>query len=102
MTNKSYCKHCNKETYNIANDGLVTCSECWQVKAETYKMEAFKNDELLNKIVEKPVQQTYIPHCPTCGSPDIVRISTVSKTTNTILFGLLGNKRKKTFYCNNL
>lgn len=42
-----------------------------------------------------------IPHCPTCNSTNIKRISTTAKVTNIAMFGLLGNKRKKTFYCNN-
>lgn len=41
------------------------------------------------------------PHCPTCNSTNIKRISTSAKVTNIAMFGLLGNKRKKTFHCNN-
>lgn len=41
-----------------------------------------------------------IPKCPTCQSTNIQKISTVSKVTNTALFGLYGNKRKKQFHCN--
>lgn len=47
----------------------------------------------------KPVVNT--PHCPTCNSTNIKRISTTTKVTNIAMFGLLGNKRKKTFHCNN-
>lgn len=42
-----------------------------------------------------------IPHCPTCNSTNIKRISTTAKVTNIAMFGLLGNKRKKTYHCNN-
>lgn len=101
MSNKSYCKYCNKETYNVINDGIVTCSECWQVKVETYKIEALKNDELLKKIIEKPIQQTYTPHCPTCGSPDIQKISITERAVSVIGFGLLSKKINKTFKCKN-
>jgi len=45
--------------------------------------------------------QSNIPHCPTCNSTDIKKISTTAKVTNIAMFGLLGNKRKKTFHCNN-
>ena len=42
-----------------------------------------------------------IPHCPTCSSTNIHKISTASKALNVGMFGLLGNKRKKQFHCNN-
>lgn len=37
--------------------------------------------------------------CPTCSSTNITRISATAKVTNVALFGLFGNKRKKTFHC---
>lgn len=45
--------------------------------------------------------QINTPHCPICNSTNIKRISTTTKITNIAMFGLLGNKRKKTFHCNN-
>ena len=50
-------------------------------------------------------QQTYIsniniPHCPTCNSTNISRISTTAKVINVAMFGLLGQKRKHQFKCN--
>ena len=39
--------------------------------------------------------------CPTCNSKDVVKISTSAKVVNIAMFGLLGNKRKKQFHCNN-
>lgn len=46
-------------------------------------------------------QQPSVPHCPTCGSSNIHKISITSKAINASLFGLLGNKRTKQFHCNN-
>ena len=42
------------------------------------------------------------PHCPTCSSTDIKKISTTSKAVNTALWGIFfgGTKRHKTFCCN--
>lgn len=59
-----------------------------------------QKQQQLNKTIQESKFKG-IPHCPTCGSPDIMRISTTSKVTNAVLFGLLGNKRNKTFHCNN-
>lgn len=39
------------------------------------------------------------PKCPTCGSTNIKKISSTAKVTNTVLFGIFGNKRKKQFHC---
>lgn len=41
------------------------------------------------------------PKCPTCGSKNLKKISTVSKAVNTAMFGIWGTKRNKTFHCNN-
>lgn len=53
-------------------------------------MEELKNNKSINT-----------PHCPTCSSTNIKKISTTSKAVNVALFGFLGNKRKKQFHCNN-
>lgn len=39
--------------------------------------------------------------CPTCKSTSVTRISTTSKIASALIFGLYGNKRKKTFHCDN-
>lgn len=46
--------------------------------------------ELLNK-----------PKCPTCSSTSIKRVSGVSKSISVAMFGLLSQKVKKQFHCNN-
>lgn len=55
------------------------------------------------KVIEQKIErpQPNIPKCPTCGSPNLKKISATSKAVNTIAFGLLGTKRHKTFHCNN-
>lgn len=62
-----------------------------------YKTHGIDWSEFEN-IINPPV---YTPKCPTCGSPNIQKISATSKATNTILFGLFGTKRNKTFKCSN-
>lgn len=58
--------------------------------------ESIKNMNKQNK-----PQNTNTPHCPTCNSTNIHKISVTSKALNAGLFGLLSNKRKKQFHCNN-
>lgn len=42
-----------------------------------------------------------IPKCPTCQSTDIKKISTASKAGLVFLWGLLSQKVKKQWHCNN-
>lgn len=39
--------------------------------------------------------------CPYCHSTNTAKITTTAKVVNTALFGLLGNKRKHQWHCNN-
>lgn len=41
------------------------------------------------------------PHCPTCGSVNIKKISPTERTVSIGLFGLFSKKINKTFKCNN-
>lgn len=52
-------------------------------------------------IKEEQERAKYTPKCPTCGSPDIERISGVSKVASAAMWGLFSNKIRKTFHCNN-
>ncbi len=45
-------------------------------------------------------QENNIPHCPTCSSTDLKKISTTSKVMNTAMWGIFGTKRHKTYHCN--
>ena len=40
-----------------------------------------------------------IPKCPTCGSPQIERISTLTKATSFGFFGVFSRDFNKTFHC---
>ena len=41
------------------------------------------------------------PKCQICGSTNIKRITTTAKVVNVAMFGILGNKRKHQWHCNN-
>lgn len=41
------------------------------------------------------------PKCPICNSTNIKHITTATKVANIAMFGLLGNKRKYQWHCNN-
>lgn len=54
-----------------------------------------------NKPPEKKPTPQYVPKCPTCGSPDIEKISGTSKAVSFALFGIFSNKVKHQFKCKN-
>lgn len=47
------------------------------------------------------IREDNIPKCPTCGSTNIQKISTVSKIVGASLFGLLSRTANSQFKCNN-
>lgn len=54
-----------------------------------------------SKPPEKKPTPKYVPKCPTCGSPDIEKISGTSKAVSFALFGIFSNKVKHQFKCKN-
>lgn len=59
-------------------------------------------DGLVNSFKEKEAQEAQcIPKCPTCSSANLKKISAGAKAKNTLVFGVFGTKRNKTFHCNN-
>lgn len=42
-----------------------------------------------------------VPHCPTCGSTNVRKITTAEKATGVFLFGIFSNKRNCQFECQN-
>jgi hypothetical protein len=67
------------------------------------KMSQFRNQYEQGQQAQKEESRSNsnIPKCPTCSSTNITRISATSRVINAGMFGLFGNKRKKTFHCNN-
>ena len=57
-------------------------------------------DSLERKKSTKDVLK-YTPHCPTCGSPNIEKISISQKITGDFLFGFKSQNVRKQFRCKN-
>ncbi len=68
-----------------------------EVKAEIQE----KLDEERRKAEEEAAKPKYVPHCPTCGSPDLEKIGTASKVLDVAFWGFASGKVKKTFHCKN-
>lgn len=50
---------------------------------------------------ERQSQEQYVPKCPTCGSPDIQKISGTKRWVTTGLFGVASGDLGKTMVCKN-
>ena len=50
---------------------------------------------------ESATQQQNVPKCPTCGSTNLSKVSTMSKAGSVFMWGLLSQKVKKTWHCGN-
>ena len=94
---------------NKAIDYIITKTGCNNNEAveviedmmHMSKLQSTKNVSYETEIKPQIHEEHNIPKCPTCGSSNIEIISMTSKITNTMLFGIFGNKRKKQFHCNN-
>ena len=60
-----------------------------------------ERDEFLAKMHEKQTASTNQPKCPTCGSTNIQRISTLKRAAHGYLFGLFSNTARSQFECLN-
>ena len=82
------CPKCGR----FYNGGEYYCN-CCHVKLEI--IEENKKSSVQYK------DETHIPKCPTCGSTDIKKISGISKATSVALWGILSQKVKNQWHCNN-
>lgn len=72
----------------ITNCGLVQAKEI----AQKYHIEQESS---------KPKEEDNRPKCPTCGSTNLSKVSTMSKAGSVFMWGLFSQKVKKTWHCNN-
>lgn len=94
------CPNCNFDIqlYNI------TYSRILQKKIQL--LDAPKNAEKQNSSQNTPASfipnnQVHRPRCPYCNSENLTKITSFDRAVNAAMFGLLGNKRKYQWHCNN-
>lgn len=64
--------------------------------------EADKEDAEIRKILaQEEARKKYVPHCPTCGCPDVERVGFGEKVVDTAVWGFLARKPKCQFRCRN-
>ncbi len=106
------CPNCHKEV----DENVTTCPECgFYISLYQQEFEKIYNEKLnslnqaedeKNRPKEKIIyvnsnSTVHKPRCPYCGSEDLTRITSMDKVVNIALFGILGNKRRYQWHCNN-
>lgn len=56
---------------------------------------------IIEKKVEPVLPEKNIPRCPTCGSPNITKISLGSKAVGGAMFGIFSSNIRNSYKCNN-
>lgn len=69
-------------------------------KAELEKAEAF-DKQIKEELAQEEARKQYVPHCPTCGCPDVERVGFGEKIVDTAVWGFLARKPKCQFRCKN-
>ena len=111
-----WCDNCvdmhgfGEEEYNTSG-GVFPCPECGdqlelmlieEIDTQTGKViREYDADGTERDWRPSPPPKRYIPKCPTCGSPDIAKISLASKAAGGFMFGLFSSNVRKTMKCNN-
>lgn len=57
--------------------------------------------QIKREVVKVQSSDVHKPRCPYCNSENLTRITSFDKALNIAMFGLLGNKRKYQWHCNN-
>ena len=107
------CKTCNKTLYYLSNEEYSTvCKTCGQdlilemsrpYNPENNIRQANSMNSHSRATTQKQTQpiNEYVPKCPTCGSPNVEKISLSSKVVGGALFGLFSSNVRKTMHCKN-
>lgn len=68
-----------------------------------FRISQFETQLQQQKQVDEKKQKEIIsnqPHCPTCGSSNLAKVSTFSKIMDSAVWGFGGRQRYKTYHCN--
>lgn len=97
------CPNCGRTYTEFQN--IYYCGNCNYRLIKQEDIVKIKHPELSKReyhvigTISDPTKPT--PQCPTCSSTNIKKISGTSKVVSVAMFGLLSQKVKKQFHCNN-
>lgn len=87
----------NNSTLTKVNGDLYSTPE--EISNEREELLKKRKQKLQEIDAKKP--KTYSPKCPTCGSPNIEKISTTERAVSVVGLGLFSKKINKSFKCKN-
>ena len=93
----------NKGTKTYHLKEVVECF-CGQ-ESDVIENVPVKNDK--SAVSVERVMPTYsapaknVPHCPTCGSTNVAKISLGAKAAGGVMFGIFSSNVRKSYKCNN-
>jgi uncharacterized protein with PIN domain len=100
------CKNCDK----IYGDSDFYCLKCnyplvhvdEDLISDYNKQTIKRHENAINNPSKLNIKSTNIPHCPTCNSANIEKISATNKVGSAVVFGIFAIGRiSKTFKCKN-
>lgn len=68
---------------------------------KVHKKKKKKNKQHSNNKPKQTIQQPNVPHCPTCGSTNIEKISMTRKAVGFLAVGFLSSSARNTYRCKN-
>lgn len=104
------------ECKSYVSEDAIICDKCGfdlalyrQVYDEIYDEKIKKLNEEENFIDQSPKmhkttvynESVHKPRCPYCNSENLTKITSLDRAVNIAVFGILGNKRKYQWHCNN-
>lgn len=109
--NYGFCPFCSSQLISISAWNKMTNKEredwlnrnprhnppkkMWGVNLDS----AEKENKQTRAQLEEEARKQYVPHCPTCGCPDVERIGAGEKIADTVVWGFLARKPKCQFRC---
>lgn len=88
--------HCNKDLL----EAMIKLHDENIIEYET-RMSQFRTQVQQQEQIKKQQQEDSKPHCPTCNSTDIEKISLTKKAFGATMFGLFSSDVRKTMHCKN-
>lgn len=102
-TNIEICPYCHTKFKDSVYGTFEDVHNYTKNHPELKRSPEFSYDAYSKRINYVPYEYptSNVPKCPTCGSTDLSKVSSISKVGSVLMFGLLSQKVKKTWHCNN-
>lgn len=96
--NEASCPNCG---FDIAMYKTAFNRFLKEIELKNKAEQEAKNNPAPIYYAPSPSVSNNIPKCPTCGSTNLSKISGLERAANAAMWGILGNRRKYHWHCNN-